>query len=115
MNTIRRFLALTLLALLPSFATAADPAPAPAAVTYQYKGEITGVACAACSKHVKTALQKLPGVTTLKVVPSETTGIATLELTSTSPDITKESAILALGKQADAYQIQKLSRRETKP
>jgi len=116
MNTIRRFLALTLLALLPSFASAADPAPAPApaALNYQYKGGIAGVACAACSKHVKTALQKLPGVTSLKVVPTGTSGLATIEITSTSPDITKESAILALGKQADAYQIQKLSREDSK-
>jgi copper chaperone CopZ len=111
MNITRRFLALSVFALLPSFASATDPAPG--AVTYQYKGGITGVACAACSKHVKTALQKLPGVTALKVVPTETSGLATIEITSTSPDITKESAILALGQQADAYQIQKLSRVET--
>ena len=59
-------------------------------------------------------LQKLLGVTTQNVVPTGTSSLATLEITSTSPDITKESAILALGKQADAYQIQKLARQDSK-
>lgn len=106
----RSFLPAVLLALLTSFSSlfAAD------APTYQYNGEITGVACAACSKKVKNSLQKLPGVTTVKVTASGTSGVAKLEITSTSGDITKESAILALGKEAASYQITTLAKAEPK-
>ena len=54
---------------------------------------------------MKTSLEKLPGVTSIKVLPTEQTGIAKLEISSTSTDITKASAIKALGKEADAYTI----------
>ena len=101
MNTLRRRFSLAFLCLLPSLALAADPA-------FKYKGEITGVSCAACSKHVKTALEKLPGVSSVKVTITQTEGLAKFELTSTSEKITKESAITALGKDAESYQIQKL-------
>lgn len=109
MNLIRRRFALALVCLLPSFVLAADPAP-----TYEYQGEIMGVACAACSKKVKTSLQKLPGVSAVKVTATETSGLAKLEITSTSADITKESAILALGEEASSYQIQSLARAHVK-
>jgi copper chaperone CopZ len=108
MNPFVRLCTLLLL-LVSGFAHAADPAP-----VFQYKGEIVGVACAACSKQVRTALLKLPGVSQVKVVPTATSGLATLEITSTSDAITKDSAIRALGKQAEDYQIQKLTR-ETAP
>jgi copper chaperone CopZ len=104
MNPLRR-LCTVLVFLVSGFADAADPVP-----VFQYKGEILGVACAACSKQVRTALLKLPGVTQVKVVPTATSGLATLEIMSTSDGITKDSAILALGKRAEDYQIQKLSR-----
>ncbi len=109
MKLLRRRFALALVCLLPSFAIAADPAP-----SYDYKGEIMGVACAACSKKVKNSLQKMPGVSAVKVTATETSGLAKLEITSTSADITKESAILALGKEASSYQIQSLTRSESK-
>ncbi|MDB6069223.1 MAG: heavy-metal-associated protein [Verrucomicrobiales bacterium] len=90
----------------PSAAAPASPPTAPAAAgSHVYRGEIAGVACAACSKKVKASLEKLPGVTSIKVIPTEQTGIAKLEIASTSPEITKAAAIKALGKSADAYTI----------
>ena len=106
MNPLRRLCTLLIL-LVSSFAHAADPSP-----VFRYKGEILGVACAACSKQVRTALLTLPGVTQVKVVPTATAGLATLEITSTCDGITKESAIRSLGKRAEDYQIQKLTREE---
>lgn len=103
-SLLRRPLA-ALALLLPVTALGGNPAP-----TYQYKGEIAGVVCAACSKKVKTSLEKLPGVSTVKITPSETSGLAKLQIVSTSPQITKESATLALGKDADSYQIQSLEK-----
>ena len=93
-----------LTALLASLAmgNAAEP------TAHLYKGEIAGIACAACSKKVKSSLEKLPGVTSIKVVPGGESGVAKLEISSTSPDITKDTAIKALGKAADEYTILKL-------
>ena len=101
MNTLLRRFSLAFLCLLPSLALAADP-------VFKYKGEITGVSCAACSKHVKTALEKLPGVSSVKVIITQTEGLAKLEINSTSEKITKETATAALGKDAKSYQIQEL-------
>ena len=79
-----------------------------------YKGEIAGISCAACSKKVKASLEKLPGVTSIKVVPGGESGIAKLEIASTSPDITKASAIKALGKAAEDYTIITLEETKSK-
>ena len=91
-----------LTALLGSltFAKAADQPS-----SHVYKGEIAGVACAACSKKVKASLEKLPGVTSVKLIPGGESGIAKIEIASTSGDITKASAIKALGKDAEDYTI----------
>jgi uncharacterized membrane protein YkoI len=88
-----------LTALLSSltFAQAADPA------THLYKGEIAGVSCAACSKKIKKSLE--PGVTSIKLIPGEASGVAKIEIASTSAEITKASAIKALGKSAEEYTI----------
>ena len=107
MNSLYRRTSLTFLCFLTSLAFAVDP-------TFQYRGEITGVACAACSKHVKTALEKLPGVSSVKVKTTETEGLAKIEITSTSDKITKESAIVALGKEAESYKIMKLDLEKAK-
>ena len=100
----------TLLALLSTaiLSLAADPP-----TTHLYKGEIAGVACAACGKKVKASLEKLPGVTSVKLTPGGDSGIAKIELSSTSPDITKASAIAALGKAAEDYTLINLD--EVKP
>ena len=92
-----------------AFANAADP-PAP----HLYKGEVAGVACAACSKKVKASLEKLPGVTSVKLTPAGTAGVAKIEIASSSADITKAAAIQALGKAADDYTIITLEEAKSK-
>ena len=92
-----------------SFANAADTPPA-----HLYKGEIAGVACAACSKKVKASLEKLPGVTSIKLLPNGESGVAKIEITSSSADITKAAAIQALGKAADDYTILTLEEAKAK-
>lgn len=111
-NTLRQALRLLMLCLPLLTARAADPSPAPApgpaTPAYTYTGEILGVACSACSRNVKAKLEKMPGVTSVKVVPGKPAGTAGLEIISTSPDLTKDTAVKALGKYADAYQVQSL-------
>lgn len=99
-------LLLFLLTLLFATATrAADP-------TYTYRGEVAGVMCSACSNHVKEALNKLPGVTHVKITLGEKEGLPKLTVISTSPDITREAAVKALGDQAKMYDIRSLKRAE---
>lgn len=111
-NRLFHHLRLMILCLPPVTAPAADPAPAPApaAAAYHYTGEIQGVACAACSRTVKVNLEKMPGVTKVKVIPGKPSGTARLEITASSPGLTRADAVKALGEHADDFQIQSLQR-----
>ena len=64
--------------------------------------------CSACSNHVKGALSKLDGVTEIKITLGKEGSVPHLTITSTSPSITKEAAIKALGDKATMYVIQSL-------
>ena len=82
---------------------------------YKYTGEVAGVVCAACSGHVKTCLSKLEGVVSVKVLRPEKEGApARLEVVSTSPALTKEAAVKALGEQSKYYEIRSLGLAEQK-
>ena len=76
---------------------------------HTYKGEIAGVVCSACSEHVKAALSKIEGVTSVKVVLGKEGSLPQLQIVSSSATLTKEAAIKALGDKADHYQIQSLT------
>jgi len=76
---------------------------------HSYQGEIAGVVCSACSEHVKAALSKLEGVTSVKVLLGKEGQLPQLRIVSTSTTLTKEAAIKALGDKADHYQIQSLT------
>lgn len=77
---------------------------------YTYTGEVAGVMCSACSNHVKTCLSTLEGVTSVKVLRAEKEGApAKLEVVSTSPSLTREAAVKALGEQAKHYEIRSLT------
>jgi len=75
---------------------------------FTYEGEVAGVMCSACSNHVKGALSKLDGVTEIKITLGKEGSVPHLTITSTSPSITKEAAIKALGDKATMYVIQSL-------
>ncbi|MEY4483914.1 MAG: hypothetical protein RL693_1366 [Verrucomicrobiota bacterium] len=98
-----------LLLLLTLFLVPQTPAADP---TYTYRGEVAGVMCSACSSHVKEALNKLPGVTSVKITIADKEGLPKLVVISTSPDITREAAVKALGEQAKMYDIRSLKRAE---
>ncbi|TLD69180.1 heavy-metal-associated domain-containing protein [Phragmitibacter flavus] len=85
---------------------AADPTN-----TTTYQGKISGLFCHACASKVKAALSKLDGVTKVTITKGEEQGIQNLhiEATPTSKPITKDTAIKALGKDADSYHILSLS------
>ena len=87
---------------LTTFIAAADKP------TYTYEGEVAGVVCSACSGHVKAALSKLDGVTDVKITLGKEGTVPHLTIISTSPNLTKEAAIKALGTQAQMYVIQSL-------
>ena len=91
---------LFLLALVLSPLHAADPQP-----TFTYQGEVAGVVCAACSGIVKTALSKLDGVTNVKITAGKEGESPKLTVTSTSPSLTREAAVAALGEESKFYDI----------
>ena len=93
---------LTVLLAFTTFITAADKA------SYTYEGEIAGVVCSACSSHVKAALTKLDGVTDVKITLGKEGTVPHLTVVSTSPSLTKDAAVKALGTQAQMYIIQSL-------
>jgi len=77
-----------------------------------YEGTITGVVCVACKQHVTEALtSKLEGITEVKIVPGEKDGEQKITITSKKADLTKDSAVQALGKLSDDYQILSLAKK----
>jgi copper chaperone CopZ len=88
-----------------SLGRAAD-APKP----IRYEGRIAGVVCAACSSSVKEALMSLEGVEDVRITVSQDGSVPRLEITSTSPNLTREAAIKALGGAAADYQVQSLEK-----
>jgi copper chaperone CopZ len=88
-----------------SFSQAAD-APKP----IRYEGRIAGVVCSACSSSVKEALMSLEGVKDVRIIVNQDGSVPRLEITSTSPNLTREAAIKALGGAAADYQVQSLEK-----
>ena len=77
-------------------------------VTFTYQGEVAGVMCSACSNHVQTALEKIPGVKSVTVLAAKDGGLPRLEITATSAKITREDCVKALGEQAKMYDVRSL-------
>lgn len=85
-----------LLALLASPAMAGD-APV------SYIAEMTGMVCAGCKDHVTTSFTKLEGVSKVQIAPGDKPGTQKVTVTSSSPTLTKEQAVAALGTSASTY------------
>jgi len=98
----QRLLLAIVIAAMSSLAMAGDK------TLYTYEGEVAGVVCSACSSHVKAALSKLEGVTTVKISLGKEGSAPRLEVTSTSPHLTNEAAVKALGTDAEMYHIRNL-------
>lgn len=79
---------------------------------YVYEGRISGVFCSACSTKVKVALSTLPGVSKVKITMTEELGVQALRVESTSDQITKDAAVLALGDSAREFTLHSLQRRQ---
>jgi copper chaperone CopZ len=96
-------LALSLLSFGPS------PAVEPAKAT-DYKATVNGIVCSACKEHVTVALKKLPGVQTVSFAKGEKEGTATVTFNSTSPSLSKDDAVKALGDDAKTYEVVSLEK-----
>jgi copper chaperone CopZ len=88
-----------LLTILTATLQAADEAK------HTFEGEVTGVVCQACSDHVKAALGKLPGVSSVTIKRGEKPGAHKLTIVSTADKLTKEEANKALGEHAKSYAV----------
>ncbi len=88
-------------AVLALFTAPAMAADAPVS----YTAEMTGMVCAACKDHVTASFTKLEGVSQVKIAPGEKPGTQKVTVTSTSPTLTKEQAVAALGTSASTYVV----------
>lgn len=68
-----------------------------------YIAEMTGMVCAGCKDHVTASFTKLDGVSKVQIAPGEKPGTQKVTVTSTSPSLTKEQAVEALGASASTY------------
>ena len=68
-----------------------------------YIAEMTGMVCAGCKDHVTASFTKLEGVSKVQIVPGDKPGTQKVTVTSTSPALTKEQAVAALGSSASTY------------
>ncbi|WP_395719696.1 heavy-metal-associated domain-containing protein [Prosthecobacter sp.] len=86
------------------------PHAAEAPKPYQYEGRIAGVVCSACAASVKEALMGLEGVKDVRITVTQDGSAPRLEITSTSPHLTREAAMKALGSAAADYHVQSLQK-----
>ncbi len=70
-----------------------------------YIAEMTGMVCAGCKDHVTASFTKLEGVSKVQIVPGDKPGTQKVTVTSTSPALTKEQAVAALGTSASTYVV----------
>jgi len=87
------------LAILALFSTPALAGDA----SVSYIAEMTGMVCAGCKDHVTASFTKLDGVSKVQIVPGDKPGTQKVTVTSTSPTLTKEQAVAALGTSASTY------------
>lgn len=88
-----------LFALLALFTAPAIAGDAPV----NYVAEMTGMVCAGCKDHVTASFTKLEGVSKVQIAPGDKPGTQKVTVTSTSPSLTKEQAVEALGTSASTY------------
>jgi len=88
----------TLLALFATPVMAGDAA-------VSYIAEMTGMVCAGCKDHVTASFTKLDGVSKVQIAPGDKPGTQKVTVTSTSPTLTKEQAVAALGSSASTYVV----------
>jgi copper chaperone CopZ len=100
---------LSLLFGLAALFTATCPAAEPAKAT-DYKATVNGIVCSACKEHVTVALKKLPGVQTVSFAKGDKEGSATVTFNSSSPALTKDDAVKALGDDAKTYEVVSLEK-----
>jgi copper chaperone CopZ len=64
---------------------------------------MSGMVCAGCKDHVTASFTKLEGVSKVEIAIGDKPGTQKVTVTSTSPAITKEQAVAALGSSASTY------------
>lgn len=101
-----RLLAPALALSLCSLLSAAEPTKAT-----DYTVTVSGVVCSACKAHVTAAFKKLPGVQNVNFARGEKEGTQSVTFNSSSPSLTKEDAIKALGEDAKSYEVLSLARK----
>ena len=73
---------------------------------YVYEGAIVGVMCHVCAQTVKGAVEKVDGVTAVKIVRQAGDAVPRLRVEARRWDLTKAEIVKALGDDAKQFQLQ---------
>jgi copper chaperone CopZ len=98
-QTMKNIILILIALVLPNLASADKVS------LYVYEGQVAGVMCSACSGRVQAALGHLEGVKEVKITLGKEGGAPRLRVISTSPNLTQEAAVKALGEDAKMYHI----------
>ncbi|MEZ5387260.1 MAG: heavy-metal-associated domain-containing protein [Prosthecobacter sp.] len=94
-----------LLLLVSILFSLAATLPAADEKPFTYLVEMSGMVCAGCKDHVTASFKKLEGVTDVKIVAGDKPGTQKVTVTSTSPSLSKDQAVTALGSSAETYLV----------
>ena len=75
-----------------------------------YTATVNGVVCAACKEHVTVAFKKLPGVENVSFAKGDKEGTAVVTFNSSSPALTRNDAVKALGEDSKSYEVLSLEK-----
>lgn len=70
-----------------------------------YTATVSGIVCSACKAHVETALKTLPGVESVTFEKADKDEAPKAIFKSSSPSLTKDDVVKALGKDAETYTV----------
>lgn len=80
--------------------------------SHHYRSEVAGMMCSACAAKVKAAFSSLEGVKTVKIKAGKDGAAPTVELVSSSEELTRADAVKALGEDAKTFVVQTFERQD---
>jgi copper chaperone CopZ len=85
--------------------------------SFVFVGKVTGMVCSACVRNVRTAIERVPGVSHVDIRPNASGGPAEVEITSSRSNLSKDDITRSLGGTKRVYDLPDLqiSKVEIKP
>jgi len=87
------------------------------ATSFLFVGKVTGIVCSACVRNVRTAIERVPGVSHVNIRPDASGGPAEIEITASRANLSKDDITRSLGGSKRIYDVPEfqVSKVEIKP